>query len=218
MVHLIDSYALTLPSLYISTLLLSLRTMLQMDLTHINVLTKIDNLHKYPPLPFNLDYYTDVQDLSYLVPEFEKESPMFAQGKFAALNQTIIDLIEEFGLVGYETLAVEDKKSMMSLLQTIDRAGGYAFGGAEGANDTVWQVAVREGLGKIDVRDVQERWLDNKDAWDQKERIEWNEEQKRRETQFAARDGGDPTELDEGMGLDMPSNSGVKVLRRPPGS
>ena len=217
-VHLIDSYALTLPSLYISTLLLSLRTMLQMDLTHINVLTKIDNLHKYPPIPFNLDYYTDVQDLSYLVPELEKESPMFAQGKFAALNQTIIDLVEEFGLVGYETLAVEDKKSMMSLLQTIDRAGGYAFGGAEGANDTVWQVAVREGLGKMDVRDVQERWLDNKDAWDEKEQIEWNEEQKRREAQFAAQGSGDTTELDEGMGLDMPSNSGVKVVRRRPGS
>jgi hypothetical protein len=217
-VHLIDSYALTLPSLYISTLLLSLRTMLQMDLTHINVLTKIDNLHKYPPLPFNLDYYTDVQDLSYLMPELEKESPMFAQGKFAALNQTIIDLVEEFGLVGYETLAVEDKKSMMSLLQTIDRAGGYAFGGAEGANDTVWQVAVREGLGKMDVRDVQERWLDNKDAWDEKERKEWEEEQKRREAHFGAQGGEDPTDIDEDtMGLGVPPNSGVKVMRRPPG-
>lgn len=214
-VHLIDSYTLTLPSLYISTLLLSLRTMLQMDLTHINVLTKIDNLSKYPPLPFNLDYYTEVQDLSYLVPELEKESPMFAQGKFAALNQTIIDLVEEFGLVGYETLAVEDKKSMMSLLQTIDRAGGYAFGGAEGANDTVWQIAVREGLGQMDVRDVQERWLDNKDAWDDKERKEWDEEQKRREAQFAAQAGGDTTDLDEDMGLNVPSNSGVRVIRRP---
>lgn len=141
---------------------------------------------------------------------------MFAHGKFAALNQTIIDLVEEFGLVGYETLAVEDKKSMMSLLQTIDRAGGYAFGGAEGANDTVWQVAVREGLGKMDVHDVQERWLDNKDAWDEKERKGWEEEQKRREAQFAAEGDGDPTELDEEMALDIPSNSGVKVVRRPP--
>ena len=190
--------------------------MLQMDLTHINVLTKIDNLSNYPPLPFNLDYYTDVQDLSYILPELEKESPMFAQGKFAALNQTIIDLVEEFGLVGYETLAVEDKKSMMSLLQTIDRAGGYAFGGAEGANDTVWQVAVREGLGKMDVRDVQERWLDNKDAWDEIERKEWNEEQKRREAQFSAQGGGDTMDLDAETGVDIPSNSGVKVVRHPP--
>lgn len=180
-----------------------------MDLTHVNVLTKIDNLHKYPPLDFNLDFYTEVQDLSYLLPSLEKESPMFGQGKFQALNEAVVSLVEEFGLVGYETLAVEDKKSMMALLQTIDRAGGYAFGGAEGANDSVWQVAVRQGMGQIDVRDIQERWIDNKDEWDRKE---WEEEQKRREADFNA--GGDMADPDE-MDVNMPFNSGIKVRRKP---
>jgi GPN-loop GTPase len=212
-VNLIDSYALTLPSLYLSTLLLSLRTMLQMDLTHINVLTKIDNLSKYPPLTFNLDFYTEVQDLSYLLPALEKESPMFGQGKFQALNEAIIELVEEFGLVGYETLAVEDKKSMMALLQTIDRAGGYVFGGAEGANDSVWQVAVREGMGQIDIRDVQERWIDNREEWDAKERREWEEEQKQREEDFNTQAGS--TYLGDNMDVDssVPSNKGIKVKR-----
>jgi GPN-loop GTPase len=212
-VNLIDSYALTLPSLYLSTLLLSLRTMLQMDLTHINVLTKIDNLSKYPPLTFNLDFYTEVQDLSYLLPALEKESPVFGQGKFQALNEAIIELVEEFGLVGYETLAVEDKKSMMALLQTIDRAGGYVFGGAEGANDSVWQVAVREGMGQIDIRDVQERWIDNREEWDAKERREWEEEQKQREEDFNTQAGS--TYLGDNMDVDssVPSNKGIKVKR-----
>ena len=149
-----------------------------MDLPHINVLTKIDNLPKYPDLPFNLDFYTEVQDLSYLLPHLENESPMFKTGKFGALNQAVTDLVEESGLVSFETLAVEDKKSMMSLLQVIDRAGGYAFGSAEGANDTIWQVAVREGMGSMDVRDVQERWLDARDVWDEEERKRWEEERK----------------------------------------
>ena len=183
--------------------------MLQMDLTQINVLTKIDNLSKYPTLPFNLDFYTEVQDLEYLLPSLEEESPMFAGGKFSALNEAIVKLIEEFGLVGYETLAVEDKKSMMSLLQTIDRAGGYAFGGAEGANDTVWQVAVRQGLGQMDVRDVQERWIDNKEEWDEKERREWEEEGKRREVEM------EKIEDLEGLTKDVPQTSGVKVVRKP---
>lgn len=217
-VNLIDSYALTLPSLYISTLLLSLRSMLQMDLTHINVLTKIDNLHKYPPLPFNLAFYTEVQDLEYLLPSLEQENAMFGQGKFQALNEAIVNLVEEFGLVGFETLAVEDKKSMMSLLRTIDRAGGYAFGSAEGAGDTVWQVAVREGLGTLDIRDVQERWIDNKDEWDEKERREWEEEQKRREEEFnanAATQGFDPDMDVDGFDPgNVPFNSGVKVVRK----
>jgi GPN-loop GTPase len=186
--------------------------MLQMDLTHLNVLTKIDNLSKYPPLPFNLDFYTEVQDLSYLLPHLAEESPMFAKGKFSALNQAIVDLVEEFGLVGFETLAVEDKKSMMSLLQTIDKAGGYAFGGPEGANDTVWQVAVREGMGKMDIRDVQDRWIDNKDAWDEKERKELEEEEAKMREQQDARDGS-LDDFDE-TNIDIPLNSGIKVTRR----
>ncbi|KIV93559.1 hypothetical protein, variant [Exophiala mesophila] len=222
-VNLIDSYALTLPSLYISTLLLCLRSMLQMDLTHINVLTKMDNLHKFPALDFNLDYYTEVQDLEYLLPKLELESPMFGQGKFQALNEAIIRLVEEFGLVGFETLAVEDKKSMMSLLRTIDRAGGYAFGGAEGAGDSVWQVAVRDGMGNLDVRDVQERWIDQKDEWDEIERKQEEEEQKKREEEWnqgmQSQGGNGGMSLGDDMDLDdfrkdVPFDGGVKVRRK----
>lgn len=208
-IHLVDSYILTLPSLYISALLLSLRTMLQMDLPQINVLTKIDNLSRFPDLPFNLDFYTEVQDLNYLLPSLSSESPMFApDGKFAGLNRAIVDLVEEFGLVGFETLAIEDKKSMVSLLQAIDRASGYAFGGPAGANDTVWQVAVREGLGKLDVRDVQERWLDAKDDWDDKQRRELEEEGKMRRDE-PSMDAGDEDFGD----LNVPTSSGVKIVR-----
>jgi GPN-loop GTPase len=182
--------------------------MLKMDLPHINVLTKIDNFSKYPDLPFNLDFYTEVQDLNYLLPHLSSESPVFApEGKLAGLNQAIVDLVEEFGLIGFETLAVEDKKSMMSLLQTIDRASGYAFGGPAGANDTVWQVAVREGLGKMDVRDVQERWLDKKDEWDEIEEHNWQEEAKMREATMM--NGG----VDEFGDVNIPMNSGIKVTR-----
>ncbi|ETI21084.1 hypothetical protein G647_07428 [Cladophialophora carrionii CBS 160.54] len=215
-VNLIDSYALTLPSLYISTLLLSLRMMLQLDLTHVNVLTKIDNLNKYPPLAFNLDFYTEVQDLEFLLPYLRDESPLFRTGKFTALNEAIVRLVEEFGLVGFETLAVEDKKSMMQLLRTIDRAGGYAFGGAEGANDSVWQVAVREGMPTMDVRDVQERWIDQRDEFDEMERKEWEEEQKRREKEWQE---GRMVDGDQEMGdVDLPPvtggrDGGVKVVR-----
>lgn len=201
--------------MYISALLLSLRSMLQMDLPHLNVLTKIDNLANYSPLPFNLDFYTEVQDLNYLLPHLEAESSRLAHTKFGPLNHAIINLVEEFGLVGFETLAVEDKKSMMSLLRVIDRASGYVFGPAEGANDTVWQVAVREGLGTMDVRDVQERWLDAKDEYDEHELRGLQEEAKARE-QAAGGEGAGPGEedLDEEMPQGPLPDSGVKVVRK----
>jgi hypothetical protein len=203
--------------MYISALILSLRAMLQMDLPHLNVLTKIDNLSNYAPLPFNLDYYTEVQDLSYLVPHLEAESSRLSHGKFGALNQAIIDLVEDFGLVAFETLAVEDKKSMMNLLRVIDRASGYVFGPAEGANDTIWQVAVRDGLGTMDVRDIQERWLDAKDEYDEKERRELEAEAKvRDEAASAATKPNEGYEDDDEYGdirRGIP-DSGVKVVRK----
>ena len=218
MIHLVDSYTLTLPSMYISALLLSLRAMLQMDLPHLNVLTKIDNLANYSPLPFNLDFYTDVQDLSYLLPHLEAESARLSHDKFGPLNRAIIDLVEEFGLVAFETLAVEDKKSMMNLLRAIDRAGGYAFGPAEGANDSIWSVAVREGLGTMDVKDVQERWLDSRDEYDEKEREELEASQPQGQGQEQGQPQDEPPgdEFEEALKTfkGPAADSGVKVIRK----
>ena len=51
---------------------------------------------------FNLDFYTEVQDLSYLENALSTASP-----RFSALNMAMISLIEDYSLVGFETLAVE---------------------------------------------------------------------------------------------------------------
>jgi len=51
---------------------------------------------------FNLDFYTEVQDLSYLENSLSSSSP-----RFSALNMAMISLIEDYSLVGFETLAVE---------------------------------------------------------------------------------------------------------------
>jgi hypothetical protein len=177
-VHLSDCFCLTQPSLYIANLLLALRAMLQMDLPHVNILTKIDKIASYDRLPFNLDYYTDVDDLSYLVPALENESPALRSEKFGKLNSAIANVIESYGLVRFEVLAVENKKSMMHILRVIDRAGGYVFGSTEGANDTIWQVAMRNESSLLDVKDVQERWIDNKEEYDAAE-LEEEEEQAR---------------------------------------
>jgi hypothetical protein len=186
-----------------------------MDLPHLNVLTKIDNLSNYAPLPFNLDFYTEVQDLSYLLPHLDAESSRVSHDKFGALNNAIIDLIEEFGLVGFETLAVEDKKSMMNLLRAIDRASGYVFGPAEGANDSVWQVAVREGMGTMDIRDVQERWLDAKDEYDEDERRQLEEEARKHEQGTPGHGGNNEEDDDDFYSSKAPiPDGGVKVIRK----
>ncbi|KAI0945136.1 hypothetical protein AcV7_001755 [Taiwanofungus camphoratus] len=101
-VHLCDAHYVTDASKFISLLMLSLRAMLHLELPHINVLSKVDLIRQYGDLDFNLDFYTEVQDLSYLENTLSSLSP-----RYAALNMAICSLIEDYGLVGFETLAVE---------------------------------------------------------------------------------------------------------------
>ncbi|KAK7729072.1 hypothetical protein SLS57_002304 [Botryosphaeria dothidea] len=223
----------------LGALLVALRGMLQMDLPHINVLTKIDNLRNYPDLPFNLDFYTEVQALEYLQPHLEAEQgsrfgrraslpsvdkdkedeevdmdnlddeddPRKPKSKFSALNTAICEMIENFGLLSFHTLAVEDKQSMLTLLRAIDRAGGYAFGGSEGVNETVWQVAMREGETMMEPRDVQERWLDRRDEFDEMERAAWKKEA---ENEAGVPPSGPKSVRTDGDGKSAPSKASGK--------
>ncbi len=45
--------------------------MLQLGLPHVNVLSKVDLIEQYGPLPFNLDFFTEVLNLSHLVEQLE---------------------------------------------------------------------------------------------------------------------------------------------------
>lgn len=191
-----------------------------MDMPHINVLSKIDKVHAYDDLPFNLEYYTDVDDLTYLTPHLEAESPVMRSERFGKLHEAIAGMIDSYGLVRYEVLAVENKKSMMHLLRVIDRANGYVFGGAEGANDTIWAVAMRNESSMMDIQDVQERWIDNKEDYDMMEHEAEDEQEKLRREQAMQFEQSQPAALSSaGMDPDfgdmsVPANSGIKVVRK----
>lgn len=195
--------------------------MIQMDMPHVNVLSKIDKVHAYDELPFNLEYYTDVDDLTYLTPYLESESPALRSDKFGKLNEAVANMIESYGLVRYEVLAVENKKSMMHILRVIDRAGGYVFGGAEGANDTIWAVAMRDESSMMGALDIQERWIDNKEAYDEEERVAEEEQDKIRQQQAMEIEQSQPSapagvaDMDPDFGdMSVPANSGIQVVRR----
>ena len=83
-VHLVDSFYCSQPTTFISILLTSLSTMLKLELSHVNVLSKIDAvlsrgdlgmpnvccfhfIDKLHHIDFNLEFYTDVLDLSHLL-------------------------------------------------------------------------------------------------------------------------------------------------------
>ncbi len=150
-----------------------------------------------------------MQDLSYLLPSLEQESPALRGDKWKGLNSAVTQLVKSFGLVRFEVLAVENKKSMTHLLRVLDRANGYVFGSAEGANDTVWQVAMRNEPSMLEVQDIQERWIDHKDEYDELER-------KQREEHASVLEATDAPPADDAAD-DLPvpvSDVGVKVVRK----
>ncbi|OAV99182.1 hypothetical protein PTTG_00005 [Puccinia triticina 1-1 BBBD Race 1] len=194
-VQLTDSTHIVDPIKYISIVLLNLKTMLHLGLPQVNVLTKIDLLkHFNEDFKLKLEFYTDVQDLSYLLPMLENQiSP-----KFTNLNKAIIELIEDFNLVGFESLCVEDKSSMTRLILTIDKALGYypshrpsltndrsrplnpecaPPGGEKGTGERD-AMSIDGELGSSSglLSEIQERWIDYPELYDQFQRQLWADE------------------------------------------
>lgn len=127
-VHLIDSHYCTDPAKFISVLLTSLSTMLQVELPYVNILSKVDLVEQHGKLHFHLDYYTEVLNLSYLLEQLS-DDPFLS--KFKKLNEAFVGLIEDYSLVSFLPLNIQNKKNMMYVLQAVDKANGYIFGMSE---------------------------------------------------------------------------------------
>ncbi|KAG0517558.1 hypothetical protein BDA96_09G099600, partial [Sorghum bicolor] len=119
-VHLIDGHLCCDPGKYVSALLLSLSQCYTWN-CHINVLSKIHLIENYglfkkklweSRYSFNLDFYTDVQDLSYLQYHLEQDP---RSAKYRKLTKELCDVIADFGLVNFSTLDIQDKESVGNL-------------------------------------------------------------------------------------------------------
>lgn len=128
-VHLVDSHYCSEPHKFISTLLLSLNTMLQMGLPHVNVLSKADLLKEHgSKLIFNLEFYTEVLDLKYLLEALDNTPVM---SKYKKLNEAIVSMVEDYGLVSFQPLDANRTESLGRLYKIIDKANGFAFHASE---------------------------------------------------------------------------------------
>lgn len=131
-VNLIDSHYCNEPHKFISTLLLSLNTMLHLEFPHINVLSKADILKQHKEkLQFNLEFYTEVLDLSFLLDALDN-NPFYA--KYKKLNEAIVSMVEGYGLVSYHLLDSNNTESISRLLMMADKANGFAFGSSDTQN------------------------------------------------------------------------------------
>jgi hypothetical protein len=60
---------------------------------HVNVLSKVDLMESYGSLAFSLDYYTQVQDLTYLLDRLDQDP--FTK-KYRKLSESLCELVHSF--------------------------------------------------------------------------------------------------------------------------
>lgn len=169
-VHLVDSHYCADPAKFISVLCTSLSTMLHVELPQVNVLAKMDLIEQYGKLAFNLDFYTEVMDLHYLLDHLAAD-PFFK--KFHNLNLKLAEVVQDYGLVSFVPLNVQDKKSMTRVLRTVDKANGYCFGDLEERNlQAMMSAAVGADFHFSSTLGVQERYFEEGDATVEEELME----------------------------------------------
>lgn len=164
-------------------MLTSVTIMIQLELPAVNVLSKVDlieqygELRTYSPsaivgltlelvselltikcslLAKNLEFFTGNGDLTHLIHILGKD-PLLQ--KFANLNRSLVQIIEDFPFVGYQTLNIEDKESVLRLLRVIDKSNGYMYADIDAAR-LVYQKII--GHPEMDHRwtfEIQERYM-----------------------------------------------------------
>ena len=168
-VHLVDAHHCADPAKFISVLLVTLSTMVQLEMPQVNLLSKIDLVEAYGELAFGLDFYTDVLDPARLLPCLlarEGDTP-FGQ-RHARLNEAIVELVEDFSLVAFGTLNITEKESVARALRSIDKANGYCFGDPLGADGGIFTCAAGETDWDDErVGSVAERYMNERDLRDE---------------------------------------------------
>ncbi|KAJ3332269.1 hypothetical protein HDU93_009185, partial [Gonapodya sp. JEL0774] len=141
-VNLVPSHLILHPHLYLSALLLSLQTMLHLPYPFISILSKLDTLSPSAsmqsgtgedsqksrimpanPLPARLSTYLSANSLDTLLTSSISDDPVMS--RYHSLTESLVSLVEDFGLVGFLPLAVEDLRLIMRVAKDVDHAAGY---------------------------------------------------------------------------------------------
>eukprot|EP00054_Salpingoeca_dolichothecata_P019865 m.124226 g.124226 ORF g.124226 m.124226 type:complete len:271 (+) comp23413_c0_seq7:20-832(+) len=118
-VYLLDSQFIDDPSKYFSGVLSATSVMLQLQIPHINVLSKMD-LAKHFRNTLDLESYLDPDTRTILQMINEETNP-----KRHSLNAAIATLIEDFSLVKFVPLDRTDEDSISTVLMHVDHCIQY---------------------------------------------------------------------------------------------
>nr|XP_027200969.1 GPN-loop GTPase QQT1-like [Dermatophagoides pteronyssinus] len=121
-VNIVDSHYANDPTKFITVVLNSLISMLHIEAPFINVLSKIDLIERYGEIDFGLDFYCELPDLNRLVDRIS-DDPRLA--RYKKLTEAIASIIENYAIVSYVPLNINDTEMITKVITLVDRANGF---------------------------------------------------------------------------------------------
>ena len=115
----------------------------------VNVLSKFDLAEQYGEPELGMAFYLAAQGLDHLAAAAAARLPP----RFARLTEDLCGVVEDFGLVQFTPLAVEDAESMAALVALVDKANGFVFAGlgqpGAAAPELQYSAGVAPGAGDL---------------------------------------------------------------------
>ncbi|EGR28989.1 hypothetical protein IMG5_165330 [Ichthyophthirius multifiliis] len=117
-------------SSFISLSLHALSSLMNLEMPHINILSKIDLMKQNGKPPMSLEHYLEAKDLAGIYAfdceEYKKSLSSFDK-KCYKLNKAIAELFDEFGLISFYPLYINNKLLVSNLIYKIDKSNGFLF-------------------------------------------------------------------------------------------
>lgn len=112
-VYLLDSQFVSDVTKFISGCMASLSAMIQLELPHVNVLSKMDLVQNKREIEQFLD-----PDVRLLLAELNQSMAP----RFGRLNQSMAQLVDDYSMVNFTPLDIKDEDSIQYLLSQVDNA------------------------------------------------------------------------------------------------
>jgi len=115
---------------------------------HVNVLSKIDLINSsstsvagsgggtsmFSEPHFSLDFYLGSQSLDKLLPFLGDSEQAGLGGRWAKLNEIIVEIIDDHSLVQFAPLCITDPECVKACVRLADKANGYIFGSLDASD------------------------------------------------------------------------------------
>jgi hypothetical protein len=126
---------------------------------HVNVLSKIDLINSgsssdrglgsgsgggtamFAEPHFSLDFYLGSQSLDKLLPFLGDASVAGLGGRWAKLNESLVEIIDDHSLVQFAPLCITDPDCVKACVRLADKANGYIFGSLDASDSSALHFA-----------------------------------------------------------------------------